>query len=81
LFSKPLEFEGFKIGIIEAFPYSQILQCISVSQPIGYDRCGVIGFETGNVGKGDIIIIVILDDGYIGVFYGNFSHGASIFLC
>lgn len=42
LLSKPLEFEGFEIRIVQTFPNSEILDCVSVSQPVTYHCIRII---------------------------------------
>ena len=36
LFSKPLEFEGFKIGVVKCLPYTKNFYGIAVTHPVRY---------------------------------------------
>jgi hypothetical protein len=81
--SKPLEFEGFKIGVVEPLPDAQELDGIAVSHPVLDDKVRSIGLLVfGDVGQGNIIIAGLADhrDGGAfdvdGVFFGS-AHGCS----
>jgi len=58
LFSKPFEFEGFKIGIINCFQKSQKFNGILVSHPILNDSVRMFGvFMSCYISQGDEILV------------------------
>ena len=44
LLSKPLEFEGFEIRIVQTLPNFEMLDCVSVSQPVANHCIRIIAF-------------------------------------
>ena len=63
--SKPLEFEGFKIGVVEPLPDAQELDGIAVSHPILDNLIGSIRFFVlGNVRQGNVVLIPLRKNGY-----------------
>jgi hypothetical protein len=47
LLSKPLEFEGFEIGVVQLLPYPQKLHRTTVSQPVGNEEISILGCQHG----------------------------------
>ena len=77
-FSKPLEFEGFKIGVIQTLPNPKIFCGVAVSHPIADNGIRILRFETCNVGKRNVIDIVDFEYRYVGLFYVYLCHGVSV---
>lgn len=55
LFSKPVEFDGFKIGIIKFFPQTKKLYCFAIAQPVSDHIVWCFACIPGNIGEADII--------------------------
>lgn len=55
LYSKPLEFGGFKIRVIQLFPNTEIFDCIAVSHPIRNHSIRFIAFMTSQIGQRDVV--------------------------
>jgi hypothetical protein len=65
LFFKPIEFDGFKIRIIELLPHSQKLNGISVPQPVANQVVRPLRvLETGDISNADILNIAYRVSGY-----------------
>lgn len=73
--SKPLEFDGVKIRIVQFFPYTEKLNGVAVSHPVSYNAIRVFAiFLLGNIGYADVINAVFIDSLYGLVFHYNFCH-------
>ena len=71
---KPLEFEGFKMQVVQLLPYAQELDRVAVPHPV-LDH--VIGsfrlFALGDVRQGNIVLLFVRDDHDGCAFDGNDS--------
>src|SRR5664280_2803786 len=87
---KPLEFEGFKISVIQPLPYTQIFNGIAVSHPVLDDMIRPIRlFVLRNVRQGNIVINSLgensdgsslnFDAGFSGLAHVGFSYAANWF--
>jgi hypothetical protein len=55
LSSKPVEFDGFKAGVVEGLPDTEELDRIPVAQPVANEVVGVVGVAVpGDIGEGDV---------------------------
>ena len=73
--SKPLEFDGVKIWIIQAFPYTKEFYCVAISNPISYNAVRVFAILLFcYVGYADVINSIFIDGFYSLAFYNNFCH-------
>lgn len=82
LFSKPIEFDGIKIGIVELFPDAEELNGIAVAEPVLNDVVGPFRVTVaGDVGEGDVVVMLFVIDRNLAAFdvYGSFpllSHSS-----
>ena len=64
LFFKPLEFDGFKIGVIELLPDAEKLDGVAVAQPVLNDVVGPLRIAvSGNVGQRNVVVLFHVIDG------------------
>jgi hypothetical protein len=64
------EFAIIKIGVVEFFPNTDILESIPITQPIGYKEFTVFCFK--HVCQTDIILRIDLEDCYLCALYIQF---------
>ena len=75
LLSKPVEFHGFKIRVVEMFPYPEKFDCIAVSYPVPDQIIGTVRiFVPRNIGHADIIFIIDCADGNFIFEHMDLSH-------
>ena len=79
LSSKPVEFDGFKIRIVQAFPDPQELQGIAVSQPVSNQ---IIGsgriLASGDIGQGNVVLVLSGHDAYFIALYVDLLRHSSL---
>lgn len=79
LLSKPLEFEGFEIRIIQAFPNSEIFDRIPIAQLIADHRIRVVALVSRDVRQTDIVVLIEQYNCNICVPYRNLCHICIVF--
>ena len=79
LFFKPLEFEGFEIRIIQAFPNSEIFDRIPIAQLIADHRIRVVALVSRDVRQTDIVVLIEQYNCNICVPYRNLCHICIVF--
>ena len=77
--SKPLEFEGFEIRIIQAFPNSEIFDRIPIAQLIADHRIRVVALVSRDVRQTDIVVLIEQYNCNICVPYRNLCHICIVF--
>lgn len=64
LFSKPIEFDGFKIGVVELLPDAEKLYGVAVAQPVLNNVVGPLRIAVpGNVGQRNVVVLFLVIDG------------------
>lgn len=71
IFSKPVEFDGFKIGIVKFFPQTKKLDSFAIAQPVSDHIVWCVTFIPGYIGEADIISIFRTLDRYCQSFCRN----------
>lgn len=66
------EFAIIKIGIIYFFPNTYVFKCITITQPISYEKITI--FSTQHIGETDIIFTLYFYNIDFGILYGDFRH-------
>ena len=80
LLSKPLEFEGFEIRVIPAFPDSEIVDRIPIAQPVADHRIRVVALVSRDVRQTNIIVRINRYDRNTCILYRNLRHIRIVFL-
>ena len=75
----PLEFEGFEIRIIQAFPNSEIFDRIPIAQLIADHRIRVVALVSRDVRQTDIVVLIEQYNCNICVPYRNLCHICIVF--
>ena len=57
--SEPVEFHGFKVRVVEMFPYPEKFDCIAVPYPVPDQIIGMVRILVScNIGNADIIFTI-----------------------
>ncbi len=60
LYSKPIEFDGFRIGVVELLPDAEKLYGVAVAQPVLNDVVGPLRIAVpGNVGQRNVVVLFL----------------------
>ena len=58
------EFAGIKPGVVDGFPDAEEFDSVAVAQPVAHDIVRMVHvLEPGDVGKADVILLLLGKDG------------------
>ena len=70
--SKCTEFGTIKIGVVEHFSFTKVLNCTFQTEPTENDV--LLQLTTSHIGQRNIVIVIVRNDGYLRILDINLCH-------